>query len=227
MQGMILQTLRELDREAELRGEGPYLGGADNYQSATWLSHVLFSSVSKTVSAAAVAMEWLRDVAQVAASDGLPLWWTTPMGVPILQEYRKQEGIRVNAFWGGQRLRLMIQTDVEGLCSRSQVNGVAPNFVHSLDAAHLQAVALGGKQEGIRHLAVIHDSFGTHAADTGQLSRILRETFVEQYSEDVLGKFYEEMKEQLGEELAAQLPVPPKSGSLDLNLILDAEYTFA
>ena len=56
---------------------------------------------------------------------------------------------------------------------------------------------------------------------------ILRETFVEQYSEDVLGKFYEEMKEQLGEELAAKLPPPPKSGSLDLNLILDAEYTFA
>jgi DNA-directed RNA polymerase len=115
----------------------------------------------------------------------------------------------------------------EGLCSRSQVNGVAPNFVHSLDAAHLQAVALRGKQEGIKHLAVIHDSFGTHAADTGRLSRILRETFVEQYSEDVLGKFYEEMKEQLGEELAAQLPPPPKFGSLDLNLILEAEYTFA
>lgn len=227
MQGMILQTLRELDREAEQRGVESYLGGADNYQAATWLSHVLYSSVSGTVSAAAVAMEWLRDVAKVAASDGLPLWWTSPMGLPILQEYRNQKGVRVNAFWGGQRLQLMIQADTEGLCSRSQVNGVAPNFVHSLDAAHLQAVALRGKLEGIRHLAVIHDSFGTHAADTGRLSRILRETFVEQYSQDVLGSFYEEMKEQLGEELAAKLPYPPKSGSLDLKLILDAEYTFA
>ena len=227
MQGMILQTLRDLDREAELKGTEPYLGGVDNYHAATWLSHVLYSSVSQTVSAAAVAMEWLRDVAKVAAVDGLPLWWTTPMGLPILQEYHNQKGIRVNAFWGGQRLQLMIQTDSEGLCSRSQINGVAPNFVHSLDAAHLQAVALRGKQEGIRHLAVIHDSFGTHAADTGQLSRILRETFVEQYSEDVLGKFYDEMKEQLGEELATRLPRPPKAGSLDLRLILDAEYTFA
>jgi DNA-directed RNA polymerase len=227
MQGMILQTLRELDREAELRGEGPYLGGADNYQAATWLSHVLYSSVSKTVSAAAVAMDWLRDVAKVAASDGLPLWWTTPMGLPILQEYRNQKGVRLMPYWAGRPMQLTVQVDSEGLCSRSQVNGVAPNFVHSLDAAHLQAVALRGKQEGIQHLAVIHDSFGTHAADTGHLSRILRQTFVEQYSEDVLGKFYEEMKEQLGEELAAQLPPPPKSGSLDLSLILDAEYTFA
>src|SRR3546814_13207064 len=73
-------------------------------------------------------------------------------------------------------------------------------FRSSLDASHLQAVAYRSKGQGIRHLAVIHDSFGTHAANTGKLSRILRETFVEQYSGDVLGDFYQEMKDQLGEE---------------------------
>jgi DNA-directed RNA polymerase len=104
---------------------------------------------------------------------------------------------------------------------------VAPNFVHSLDASHLQAVALRCKEQGIRHLAVIHDSFGTHAAHTAQLSAILRDTFVEQYSENVLERLYEELKDQLGEELAAQLPEPPKVGSLDLNLIRSASYTFA
>jgi DNA-directed RNA polymerase, mitochondrial len=227
MQRMIHQTLKELDRELEAKGESPYLGGADNYHAAMWLSHVLFSSISQTVSAAAVAMEWLREAAKVAARGGLPLWWTTPMGLPILQEYKEQTGIRVKAHWGGQRLRMMIQIDGDKLDSRSQANGVAPNFVHSLDAAHLQAVALRAKEEGIRHLAVIHDSFGTHAANTGQLSRILRETFVEQYSGDVLGAFYQEMKDQLGEELAAELPEPPKAGSLDLSLILQAAYTFA
>lgn len=227
MGGMILETLRGLDKEAEERGEEPYLGGVDNYHAATWLSHVLYSSVSGTVSAAAVAMDWLREVAKVAAADGLPLWWTTPTGLPILQEYKVQDGVRVNAFWAGQRLRLTLKTDTSRICPRSQVNGVAPNFVHSLDAAHLQAVALRAKQEGIRHLAVIHDSFGTHAADTGRLSRILRETFVEQYSGNVLQDFYDEIKDQLGEELASKLPPPPTMGSMDLNKVLEAEYTFA
>lgn len=222
MQAMIHQTLRELDRDGEA-----YLGGADNYHCAMWLSHVIYTSISMTVSAAATAMEWLRAAAKVAAAGELPLWWTTPMGLPILQEYKKQKGHRVDTHWNGQRVNLIVQIDTEGLDSRSQANGVAPNFVHSLDAAHLQAVALRAKEEGIRHLAVIHDSFGTHAANTGQLSRILRETFVEQYQEDVLGKFYEELKEQLGEELAAQLPEPPKPGTLDLSAILDAPYTFA
>src|SRR3546814_14595608 len=72
--------------------------------------------------------------------------------------------------------------------------------------------------------AVIHDSFGTHAANTGKLSRILRETFVEQSSGDVLGDFYQEMKDQLGEELAEKLPEPPKAGPPDLSRILEAQY---
>lgn len=227
MQAMILLTLRELDRELEEQGKGPYLGGADNYHCAMWLSHVVYTSISMTVSAAATAMDWLRAAAKVAASGGLPLWWTTPMGLPILQEYKEQEGHRVKAHWQGQRIRLVVQIENEKLDSRAQANGVAPNFVHSLDASHLQAVALRAKEQGIRHLAVIHDSFGTHAANTGKLSSILRETFVEQYSGDVLDALYTELKEQLGEELAEQLPAPPKAGTLDLNETLNAPYTFA
>jgi DNA-directed RNA polymerase len=227
MQAMILQTLRELDRELEEKGQGPYLGGVDNYHAAMWLSHVVYTSISMTVSAAAKAMDWLREAAKVAASGELPLWWTTPMGMPVLQEYKKQEGTRVKAHWAGQRVDLIVQLETEGLDSRAQANGVAPNFVHSLDASHLQAVALRSKQEGIAHLAMIHDSFGTHAANTSKLSSILRETFVEQYSGDVLAALYGELKEQLGDELAEQLPPPPQAGTLDLNQTLTASYTFA
>src|SRR3546814_10744244 len=97
MQGMILQTLREIDRENETKGQPPHLNGADNYHAAMWLSHVIYSSVSQTVSAAATAMDWLRAAAKVAAEGGLPLWWTTPMGLPILQEYKEQTGVRVKA----------------------------------------------------------------------------------------------------------------------------------
>lgn len=223
MQGMILQTLKEADKDAD----EPYLGGADNYHASIWLSHVLYSSIRRTVVAAATAMDWLRDVAKVAASGGLPLWWTTPNGLPILQEYKVTNGRRVKVHWQGQRVEMVLHKDGEKIDSRSQANGVAPNFVHSLDASHLQSVALAAREQGIRHLAMIHDSFGTHAADTDTLSRLLRETFIDQYRGNVLEDFYEELKEQLTEELAAQLPKPPKFGSLDLEVIRGAEYTFA
>lgn len=227
MQQMIHQTLRELDKEAELAGEGPHLGGADNYHAAMWLSHVLYRAIRATVTSAALAMDWLRDAAQVAAKADLPLWWETPMGLPILQEYKKQSGKRIDTHWAGARLQIMVQVDEEKIDSRAQANGVAPNFVHSLDASHLQAVAAQARSEGIAHLAMIHDSFGAHAADTDRLSAILRETFVRQYEGDVLGDFYAQLKEQLGEELAGELPEPPKAGTLDLSSVLAAEYTFA
>jgi len=227
MQGMILQTLREMDRELEGKGLPPYLGGADNYHASIWLSHALYSSIRATVVAAAKAMDWLREVAKVAASGGLPLWWTTPNGLPILQEYKVSVGRRIECHWGGQRVDLTVAKDGEKINSRSQANGVAPNFVHSLDASHLQSVALAGRDHGIKHLAVIHDSFGTHACDTGVLSGLLRETFIDQYSGNVLGDFHEELKDQLPEELAAQLPEPPTFGDLDLSVIREAQYTFA
>lgn len=227
MQGMILQTLREIDKDNELRGKGPHLGGADNYQASVWLSHVLFEAIEQTVTAAAKAMDWLRAAAKVAGEEGLPLWWDTPMGLPILQEYRKQEGKRVDLHWAGRRLQLTVNVTGKKLDKRSQANGVAPNFVHSLDAAHLQAVAYRCRGEGIDHLAMIHDSFGTHAADTDRISAILRDTFIEQYEDDVLGNFYEELKGQLGEELAEKLPAPPTAGDLDLNSIREASFAFA
>jgi DNA-directed RNA polymerase len=227
MQAMILDELRSVDRERVEKGQEPYLGGVDNYHAATWLSHVLYAAIGRVVRAAQEAMDWLRAAAAVASEGDLPLWWTTPMGLPILQEYKEQRGTVVEVHWAGQRVQLLTQSDGDKLDRRSQANGVAPNFVHSLDAAHLQAVALRCKRDGIRHLAVIHDSFGTHAADTERMSAILRETFVEQYAGDVLGRLYDELVEQLGPDLAAKLPRPPAMGDLDLDVIKQAPFAFA
>ena len=227
MQAMILQTLREIDKDNEVRGLPPHLDGADNYPASVWLSHVLFEAIEETVTAAARAMDWLRAAAKVASEEGLPLWWDTPLGLPILQEYNKPVSKRLKLHWAGRRLDLQVNSLGSVLDKRSQANGVAPNFVHSLDAAHLQAVALRCQEEGIDHLAMIHDSFGTHAADTDRISQVIRDTFVEQYSGDVLGEFYEALKDQLSEEQAEKLPVPPVMGSLELNAVREASFAFA
>jgi DNA-directed RNA polymerase len=227
MQGMILQKLREMDRDLERKGLAPYLDGSDNYGAAMWLSHVLFASISETVAAAAVAMEWLRAAASVASQAKLPIWWTTPMGLPILQEYKTQKGKVVRAHWGGRAVDLVVLVDTEALDSRAQMNGVAPNFIHSLDAAHLMAVAERAREKGIGHIAVIHDSFGTHACNTEALSDILRETFVEQYTPDILRGFYDELVDQLPEDIAVLVPTPPAMGTFDLEQVRKSQFVFA
>jgi hypothetical protein len=47
-----------------------------------------------------------------------------------------------------------------------QANGIAPNFVHSMDAAHLMKTIIKAKDKhDIEDFSVVHDSFGTHACD--------------------------------------------------------------
>jgi DNA-directed RNA polymerase len=222
MQDMILQTLRELDEDGK-----PWLGGADNYDAANYLSHVMFAAISEVVAAASRAMEWLRTVARVASDARVPLRWTAPDGLPISQDYRVPYGERVEVHWQGRLMKLMLVRDGAEMDTRGQANGIAPNFVHSLDAAHLRALARAAKDAGIDYLGVVHDSFATHAARTDELSRLLRETFVEQYQPDVLALFRDEIVALLPEAWADQVPPPPELGSLDLEEVGRAPYLFA
>jgi DNA-directed RNA polymerase len=69
---------------------------------------------------------------------------------------------------------------------------------------------------------MIHDSYGTHAHNTPKLAKLLREAFVEIYTEnDVLAQFRSSALEVLDE-----VPEPPKRGTLDLNQVLDSKYFF-
>ncbi|WP_161554080.1 DNA-directed RNA polymerase [Novosphingobium meiothermophilum] len=227
MQDMILQTLREIDAENAARGEPPHLGGADNYQAALYLSHVLFRAVSEIVSAASDAMDWLRKVAKVASDANVALEWTTPDGLLVRQAYRVTYGERVKVHWQGRPIKVTLAVESSALDGRGQANGIAPNYVHSMDAAHLRAVGRGAKAAGIGSLAVIHDSFGTHAADTDRLVTILRETFVQQYEKDHLAELYAEVCRQLPPEWAAEVPLPPEKGTLDLTQVKSSRYLFA
>lgn len=219
MQDMILQTLRELDEEGE-----PYLGGTDNYDAARYLSYVMFEAIGEVVSAATSAMEWLRGVAKIASQAGIPIRWTTPDGFPVQQSYRVPYGKRLAVHWKGKVIKMMLAQDSTEIDSRGQANGIAPNFVHSLDAAHLRALARAAKKVGIDYLAVIHDSFATHAARSDELARLLRSTFVEQYEPDLLARFKDEIEAALPE--GWEVPPPPPLGSLDLAAICHSQYLF-
>jgi DNA-directed RNA polymerase len=114
------------------------------------------------------------------------------------------------------------------LSKHEQVNGIAPNFVHSLDASCmlLTIVALG--RRGVRAFFMIHDSFAVPAAQADLLWFETRRVFVELYtSNDVLQQFRAGIIEQLPEELHAKVEQVPAKGSLDLNEVLTSDYFFA
>lgn len=228
MRGQIENALAKLDEDAP---NGSYLGAhVDNYRAARYMADVIWDALGGVVVAARTAMDWLQTVATIAAEADVPLRWTSPIGLPVLQAYREAKTERINVFVGGKRVRFDLKAEGSTLSRRRQASGIAPNFVHSLDASHLLSTVNLATENGIHHFAMIHDSFGTHAAKTSLLNAVLRESFVAQYSQPVLETFRDEIVAQLQlvkPELVDRIPPLPKTGNLDLEAVKRSDFFFA
>jgi len=192
-----------------------------------YLADSNYKAIGKVVVAAHVAMDWLKEAAKVAASNGLPVFWTTPSGLLVLQSYREQIGKRLDFEVAGKRVQLMLKNEGDKLDGRKQSAGISPNFIHSLDAAHMMRTINYSLDAGVSAFAFVHDSYGSHAGAAEDLRDCLRQAFVDQYSGEVLADFRAQLVEQLPPELAEKLPELPPMGTLDLTGVLTSEYFFA
>jgi DNA-directed RNA polymerase len=229
--GMRDQLIQELDAMLE-EGSIKFIGeDVDIAKVAYYLADNNLHAISSVVVAAEEAMKWLQDVAKVVSANGLPVIWTTPVGLPVRQFYTNQEAEILQVFVAGERTSVQFNRHGKTLNSRKQSAGISPNFVHSCDAAHMMGTISLCVGQGVTDFSMIHDSYGVHACDTPLLAEALRVAFVEQYSSDVLATFRDEIVNQLvssgADKLVEKMPPLPKYGTLDLNVILDSEYFFA
>lgn len=211
----------------KMRDNGHDFGFEPTLDDAAYLATINYVAISNTVVAARAAMDWLKASAIIASGDGLPISWLTPSGLPVLQSYRQVFGKRHDFDVEGRRYQMILKVEGEKLDKRRQTNGIAPNYIHSLDASHLMLTINYCTEVGITSFAMIHDSYGTHACDADTLSTMLRKAFHTQYSTDVLSEFREQLLAKLPESLQVKVkPLPPK-GTLNLDLVLQSEYFFA
>jgi DNA-directed RNA polymerase len=122
-----------------------------------------------------------------------------PVDPVIRKQEKEQDELRKEAAWqqhlteGGDprdKRKVMRQItkeikegrDKAGLRKRKQQKAASPNVVHSFDSAHL-CRTVNARADGwlLADFAMIHDSFGVHAADTTLLSHVLREEFLRIY----------------------------------------------
>ncbi len=87
-----------------------------------------------------------------------------------------------------------------------------------MDASHLVMTVNAAAREDINDIAVVHDQFGTYAADTHRFREIINRQFFELYCPDVLAGFVKQLN--------TQLPALPEYGTYDIAEVLDAKYFF-
>ena len=218
----VIQAVREKVMGGK---ENPF--GDELNKNASWLGGQVWASIGEVVVAAKDAMDWLKKVARVATKHDVPLQWTTPSGFVAHQAYMKTTERRIRTRLHGEAIVFQTQEETPAFDPHKQSGGISPNFVHSLDAAALMLTVVVSREHGIKQFAMIHDSYGTYAADTDLLSDCLRSVFVKMYEEDVLANFRDELLERLPPEAATEIPPLPKKGSLDLSRVLESSFFFS
>ena len=191
----------------------------------------VWEAIPKVVVAADGAMKWLMEMTRLVGKsqpDVKRIEWTTPMGFPVHQYKFNTKSRQIRTKFDGRVLCPRLTFDLDELDPRKMATSVAPSFVHSLDAAHLQATVYLAMQEGIRDFAVVHDSFGVHAAHVPRFCRIIREAFVSLYEgHDVLQEFADGAYDLMTDENREKIPEMPKRGSLDLQGVLENPFFFS
>lgn len=200
-------------------------------KAAHYLATLIYEAVSTTVLKAAESMRWLQKMATAITASDKAISWTTPLGFPVMQDYKVTTSRQIDSVVCGTRLRVRYKDETDKIDSRKMTNAIAPNVVHSLDSSHLLLTVLRAAEENIFNYALIHDSFGTHAADTERFFFLIRETFVELYSNDVFKELESELMIQIDSQLAKRkrktIPTLPDPGCYDLNQALTSLFAFA
>ena len=194
------------------------------WQASAYMAKLIWNAVRTTVVAAVDGMKWLQDCAKLVTKKGQVVTWTTPMGLPVQQSYMECVSTQVRLRCAGKNIRLYGLNATGNIDKRAQAQGVAPNFIHSMDASHLQLTVCNAIDAGIKHFAMIHDSYGAPVAQAKTMYKAVRQSFIEMYTEqDVLDNFKNDML-KLSD---TSLPSLPKRGDLKLDEITNSKYIFS
>jgi len=193
------------------------------YEGSLYLSKHVWEAISEVVIKAREAMSWLQDVGRKMASKNLPITWETPSKFVVQQIYSSMKAKRITTHIDNVLIKPTILEETTKIDRRRTINGVSPNFVHSMDATALTLTINRCIKDGIHDYSVVHDSFGVHAHFVPKLADSIRESFVDMYSKtDVLEKFYENVVDVIPD-----LEEPPSRGELDITGVLDSKYFFS
>ena len=196
--------------------------GKERYKLAEYLKDLIVGALDANIGQPRAAMQYFQAVARHLAEKDVPLQWTTPAGFTVRQAYYQLGRVRLYTLIG--EVDLMPEEVSAGLIVKKQTASAAPNVVHSFDAAHLCLTAVAMKRDGIRDLAFVHDSFGSHAGHADTLARNIREEFVAMYAGPVLEQWRQSVIDHTGVE---DIPPIPELGSLDVSNVLASEFFFS
>jgi len=187
------------------------------------------------IAEAEIASDYAKETQQKSIN------WTTPSGFPVVYEafidnefkekaiiscserrtkpvIRKEDGTEEET--DTIRIQHVGKENTDKPKIRSFMSGISPNFVHSMDAAHMAQVI----KEWGSDFGAIHDSFSVHACDVDELLEIIKDRFVDMYNYQ---NFFDVIEHMIITNQNNFNQPQPGLGALEIREVYNSDYFFA
>jgi DNA-directed RNA polymerase len=153
--------------------------GAEPWRKhAVLLAKIVMDVSKRTMPKCEKVMKLIRGLAKDCFDKGLPLEWRSPSGFPVSSADYEPNIVEVKSLLRGERVRYRVGSGYkEELKKRGCLDAAAPNFVHSMDAAHMVATINDLVGLGITDVLGIHDCWGSLAPDALDILGRVRHQF--------------------------------------------------
>ena len=214
-------------------------GDSNGFRCAHYLGHMLMQVIQQNIHSATVGMRFLRGVARAFNRAGLHMQWRTPCNAPVFQNYYSTDSddmLEIKSKLGSRTLNVKRQSDTiqretvrtGPVDARESSNGVAANFIHSIDASIVFRTVANCKARGIDDFFVIHDSFEpprqtclTCSRGAQRLHRYLRA------GRPVPAAARRSHRRRGEPKPPAALPVVNDEDTFDIRQVADVDYAFS
>ena len=189
---------------------------------------ILIKAINNVCPGPLKTMGYMQALAGVAIAQGITVMqWRTPSEFDV--EYKcfyskhcKTRGTIAgyNKYNKQCQVKHVAQVFTDFPDVRGFMCGISPNYIHSMDAAHMALVV--DKWNG--DFGAVHDSFSTHATDVEHLLAHTKQEFIDMYDTP---DYYRVIEDQLVRDMDDVTVDRPELGTLNIREIDDSDYFFS
>lgn len=215
--GMFDQVLELLD-EYEDNNKAFWKG--DKWVAAKLISDLNYKAIGLVVKGAIIGQQVIKDTLSEALVTKSHVEWNTPIfNFPVVQRIKKEKKRQLRSPLGS----LVIYELTKDTHKQKMLNGIAPNYIHSLDATLLYRTVEMCQEAGKTEFMLIHDSFGMLPNSIPFMNYAVREAYIEIFGNNPLEAWVEqvepEMLERAKEAMVNNLNVEEE--------VIDSKYIFS
>lgn len=214
--GMYEQLKAELE-EIENNNKKFWVG--DIWVMAKLLTDLNERAIGETVKGATIGQKFLKEVTADLVKEGSHIFYTTPITkFPVLQKIHKTKSESIFTAIG----QLSIRSTTDELHTQKMINGIAPNYVHSMDASLLALTVQKLSQAGCKDFHLIHDSYGVPITYVTELNKAVREAYVEIFEGQPLERWLSQVYKAYPKSVEEVMV-----NDLELKEVLESKYIFS